>query len=298
MHQPINNKNTFVVDLLTTLRRERFSPIAWWHFIVCSWHMSCETARNNPVLKRSWLRITLLMSSLFLFICCLIGVFEGPVPLLRLFPGFVLCVVWQQSDSFWHLGLNRQVQTDKLLPTLGLANILTGLRGLAASFLLGRLIGGLITPIWLVLVVFLFGVVTDILDGQIARKTQTQSKFGQLIDGEVDFCLYLALSIILVQDAVLPLWLGLVLVLRFCIPLVGAVASYFLFARAVRFGSTIWGKCAGVLQGLYFLVLFAPSQLTFFAHLVSFPLLIALLICTFAAPLAQIVVNIHVRREV
>lgn len=298
MQQPVNSDNQFVIDLLTTLQRDHFSIGAWWRFLVHAWHMSCETAQNNPALKRSWFHVTLLMSSLFLLTCSIVGIFEGPLPLLRLLPGFALCVIWQQSDFFWHLGLNRQVQTGHLLPTLGMANTLTGLRGLGAAFLLGRLIGGVTTSVSLVLAVFLFGAVTDILDGQVARKTETQSKLGQIIDGEVDFCLYLALSIILVQDAVLPLWLGIVLVLRFCITLVGAVASYFLFARSVRFGSTVWGKCAGVLQGLYFLVLLAPSQFTFFTHIVSFPLLIALVACTFAAPLAQIVVNIRVRRDV
>ena len=298
MQQPMSSDNQLVINLLTTLQRDHFSGTAWWHFLVRSWHMSRETARNNPVLKRSWFHVTILMSCLFLLICSIVGVFEGPLVLLRLLPGFLFCVAWQQSDSFWHLGLNRQVQTGKLVPTLGLANILTGLRGLAASFLLGRLIGGLTTPIWLVFAVFLFGVLTDILDGQVARRTKTQSRLGQIIDGEVDFCLYLAMSIILVQDAVLPLWLGLVLVLRFCIPIVGAIVSYFLFAHPVRFGSTVWGKCAGLAQGLYFFVLLAPAQLTFLAHLVSFPLLVALLIFTLAAPIAQIAINIRVRRDV
>ncbi len=295
MQESVNKENQFVVDLLTTLRKERFSLAAWWRFLLRSWNMTCETANNNPALKRSWFRITTLLSGLALSTCILVGFLEGPLALLRLLPGFVFCVVWQQSDLFWHLGLHRQVQIGKLLPILGIANLLTGLRGLGASFLLGRLLSGLTTPVWLALVVFLFGVATDMLDGQVARRTKMQSKLGQILDGEADFCLYLALSIILVQDAVLPLWLGTVLILRFFVPLIAALTSYFLFAQPVRFGSTVWGKCAGVMQCLYFFLLLAPPQLAFVTQFATLPLLVATLALTVAAPIAQIVANIRIR---
>src|SRR6266581_4263228 len=168
--------NTFVVDLLTTLQQEKFSPRGWWHFFQRAWDMSCQTAHTHPSLKRSWLHITLCMA----------------------------------------------------------------------------------------LLVFLGGIMTDILDGQVARYTQTQSKLGQIGDGEADFFLYLAIAIILIQNGALPLWLGLIMLLRFCIPLLAALVSYFLFAQPVRFGSTRWGKLAGLAQCIYLLVLLAPPQLSYF----------------------------------
>ena len=293
MKQSIGNENSFVVDLLTTLQKGHFSFIAWWRFLVRSWNMSYETAKNSPSLTRSWFHITILMGVLVFGICITVGVLEGPVVALRLLPGFTFCVAWQQSDTFWHLGLNRHIKIGKLLPTIGIANILTGLRGLSASFLLGRLLAGLITPTWLALAIFLFGVVTDILDGQVARRTYTQSRLGQITDGETDFCLYLALSIILVQNGVLPLWLAIVLILRFFVPFIAALASYFLFAQPVRFGSTIWGKCAGLAQCLYFFVLLAPPRMMFITHVANPPLLIATLVFTIVAPIAQIMVNLR-----
>jgi phosphatidylglycerophosphate synthase len=188
------------------------------------------------------------------------------------------------------------VQSGTLLPTIGMANTLTWLRGLGASYLLARIVGGVGTPSWLALIVFLGGVATDILDGQVARFTRTQSKLGQIGDSEADFCLYLALSIILMQNNTLPLWLGLVMLLRFCLPLAAAVASYFLFARPVRFGSTIWGKYAGVAQCLYFLVLLAPPQFAYVAQVVNLPLLLVTLILLFVAPLAQFIENVRERK--
>jgi phosphatidylglycerophosphate synthase len=209
----------------------------------------------------------------------------------------VFFIVWQQSDLFWHLGLNRQVHTGELLPVVGIANILTWLRGLGAAFLLARLVGGIPTSSGLALLVFLAGVVTDILDGQIARHTKTQSKLGRIADGEADFCLYLALTIILIQNTVLPLWLGSIMLLRFLIPLLAALVSYFLFAQPVRFGSTVWGKYAGLAQCLYFLVLLTPPQLSFLTRFLNLPLLVTTLILLIAAPLSQIVENVRRTRS-
>jgi phosphatidylglycerophosphate synthase len=284
--------NQFVVDLLTTLKREHFSPSGWWHFLVRSWHISRATANEHPELKRSWLHTTLLFSVLTGILLLITFLHSGASVLLHLLPGFIFCVAWQQSDLFWHLGLNRRVQTGKMLPRVGIANILTGLRGLAASYLLGRLSGGLSTPSTLALLVFLFGILTDILDGLWARRTRTQSRLGQIMDGEADFCLYLTITIILLQNNVLSLWLGMLMLLRFCLPLLAALASYFLLARPVRFGSTLWGKGAGIAQSLYFLLLLAPPQLAPLTHAINLPLLLITLALLIAAPIAQIVGNV------
>ena len=298
MAQIIDNENQFVVDLLTTLRKEKFGPTAWMRFLQRSWQMSCATANANPSLKRSWVRTTLFIGTLALTTLVASFMVEGANVALRLLPGFLFCVAWQQSDLFWHLGLNRQARTGKLLPVVGVANTLTGLRGLGASFLLARFIGGVSTPSWLALLVFLVGVVTDIFDGQVARWAHTQSKLGQIADGEADFCLYLAITLILIQNSVLPLWSGLVMLLRFLIPLLAALSSYFLFAHPLRFGSTIWGKYAGLAQCLYFLLLLAPGQLLFFTKFVNLPLLIATLVLLIVAPLAQIVKNLQCSQKV
>src|SRR5438874_4639906 len=165
----VESEKQFVVDLLTTLRQEKFSPCGWWRFFRRSWEMSCKTANDNPTLKRSWVLTTLLIATLAVALILFNILLEGAERTLSFLPGFLFCVAWQQSDLFWHLGLNRQVQTGKLFPTLGLANIFTWLRALGGSYLLGRLVGGISTPSWLVLAIFLCGIVTDILDGQVAR---------------------------------------------------------------------------------------------------------------------------------
>ena len=289
MKYTVDNQSQFVVDLLTGLREEKFGPRGWRHFIARSWETSWHTAQAHPTLKHSWIRITSFIGTLALAILIASMFFEGPGTTARLLPGFLFCIVWQQSDLYWHLGLNRHVKTGELLPTIGIANILTWLRALGASYLLGRLVGGISTPSWLALLVFLGGVVTDILDGQVARYTQTQSKLGQIGDGETDFCLYSAIAVILIQNSVLPFWLGMVMLSRFLVPLFAVVGSYFLFARPIHFGSTVWGKYAGLAQCIYFLVLLAPTQLAFITRFIDLPLLIITLILLIAAPIAQLV---------
>lgn len=293
MKHSVEGENLFVVDLLTTLRHEKFSPLGWGRFLCRSWQMACQTADDNPTLKRSWMWVTIWIGMLAIALLISNVFFEGMNPSLRLLPGFLFCVLWQQSDLFWHLGLNRQVKTRILLPTVGIANTCTWLRGLASAYLLGRFVGGLATPSGLALFVLLCGIVTDILDGQIARRTDTQSKLGQIGDGEADFCLHLALTFILLQNAVLPLWLGLIMLFRFGVPLIAALASYFLLAHPVQFSSTIWGKYAGLAQCLYFLALLAPPQFTPFTHFVNFPLLVITLFLLLAAPTAQIAQNVR-----
>ena len=140
-------QTTFVVDLLTTLRRDGFSMHAWWNFFQRSWLMSCESANAHPTLKRSWQRITWLVASLTLLILLGNSLLAGFIDTVRLLPGFVFCVAWQQSDLFWHLGLNRSPQSGKMLPSLGLANTFTWPRALSVSYLLGRLLGGLAFPL-------------------------------------------------------------------------------------------------------------------------------------------------------
>lgn len=296
MHQ--HTESAFVVDLLTTLRHQRFGLRAWGYFFQRSWEQSCQTARANPSLTRSWQRVTGVVALLTLTILIgnLLGV--GLVDTLRLLPGFLLCVTWQQSDLFWHLGLNRSTRESTLLPVIGLANTFTWLRGLCASYLLGRLFGGLATSSDLALFIFLCGITTDILDGQIARRTGTQSKLGQIADAEADCCLYLALTIILLQNGVLPLWIGVVMLLRFVLPLGAAVLSYIVFAQPVRFGSTWWGKAAGLAQSCYFLVMLAPPVLSPFAHVLNTPLLIIMICFLFTAPPAQVVATLRARAEI
>jgi phosphatidylglycerophosphate synthase len=290
-----SSQETFAVDVVTELRNDHFSLHAWGRFFRRSWMLSLQTAYDNPSLCSSWRRFTCLVALLALLALIGNSLLLGVSDTFSLLPGFVFCVAWQQCDLFWHLGLNRAVRGGALLPRLGLANKLTWIRGLAASYLLGRLVGGLPTPSMVALAIFLCGIGTDILDGLIARHTGTQSKLGQIADAETDFCLYLSLTVILLCNGVLPWLFGLIMLLRFIIPCVVALLSYLAFARPVDIGSTTWGKYAGLAQCLSFLVLLAPAPFSMLTHLLSIPLLSVTSCLLIIAPVAQIT-HLRMRR--
>lgn len=89
-----------------------------------------------------------------------------------------------------------------------------------------------------------FGVAagTDFLDGQIARRTHTVSKLGQLLDPTVDRVLMVTgvLGVFLVGR--LPLWIILVVVARDGLLLAGG--SWLLFKRGIRVPVIYPGKFA------------------------------------------------------
>src|SRR5438067_6952672 len=120
MRLTTDNENKFVVDILTDLRNEKFSRLAWMHFLANSWKRSCATARANPVLKRSWTYTTIFMSAFALTVLAANFIFEETGATLRLMPGFLFFVGWQQSDLYWHLGLNHESRTGILLRVIGI----------------------------------------------------------------------------------------------------------------------------------------------------------------------------------
>src|SRR5438477_7268121 len=101
MRLTTDNENQFVVDILTDLRNEKFSRLAWMHFLGSSWKRSRATARANPTLKRSWVHTTIFIVTFVLAILIVNSMFEGPGATLRLIPGFLFFVAWLQSDLYW-----------------------------------------------------------------------------------------------------------------------------------------------------------------------------------------------------
>src|SRR5205807_8740174 len=77
MPQTTDSENQIVVDILTDLCNEKFSPLAWMHSLGSSWKRSCATARANPVLKRSWTHTTIFIGALAPIVLFVNLIFEG-----------------------------------------------------------------------------------------------------------------------------------------------------------------------------------------------------------------------------
>lgn len=70
--------------------------------------------------------------------------------------------------------------------------------------------------------VFLFAASTDFIDGQIARRTNTISEFGKLVDPLADRLLVISVLIALMVRQFMPLWMGILIVGRDVLMLIGA----------------------------------------------------------------------------
>ena len=63
-------------------------------------------------------------------------------------------------------------------------------------------------------VVFIFAICTDYIDGYLARKWNVVSDFGKFFDSIADKLLCNAVIIIFISVKAIPIWLGLLLILR------------------------------------------------------------------------------------
>jgi len=75
---------------------------------------------------------------------------------------------------------------------------------------------------WWALGVFMFAAATDFIDGQIARRTNTISEFGKLVDPLADRLLVISVLIALMWREFIPLWMGILIVSRDVLMLLGA----------------------------------------------------------------------------
>lgn len=285
--------NEFVVALLTDLQRGHYTPRAWWRFLTDSWRKSWATARAHPALTRSWLRVSLFMVALASIGLSAIWLVEGQRSALRLLPALLLCLALQQGDVFVHLGLNWRPADGLFREQLGIPTSLTLLRGVMADLLLAHLLIGLIPLPAFTLGAYLIGIATDIADGQIARRRGWQTRLGGNLDGEADLFLYSAATFCALLSGLLPTWLALLMLLRFAVPLLGALLSYFVALRQVDFSHTLWGRSAGFAQSVFLLVALAPEPFSLILAPVYLPVLLIASALLVLAPVAEIRSNLH-----
>lgn len=73
--------------------------------------------------------------------------------------------------------------------------------------------------------------VSDLLDGELARRFDWQSEFGATIDPVADKLLVFTLAVLLTVKGHVPLWLALIVVLRDVVILAGAAVYRVLFGH-------------------------------------------------------------------
>ncbi len=105
----------------------------------------------------------------------------------------------------------------------------------------------------LALIIFVLGVISDGLDGFIARKAKIQSKAGLILDPLGDKLLLMSAFIFLSPMSRLelkfPLWVSFIIISRDLIIIMGAVVIY-MVKQAIDVYPTKWGKLTTAFQML------------------------------------------------
>ena len=130
-------------------------------------------------------------------------------------------------------------QPEALDQVFTLANVITFIRLVMAPVALGFLLAG--NDI-VATALFALTALTDFLDGQIARRTNTVSKLGQVLDPAVDRVLMICGVVGLLAIGRLPAWIVAIVLIRDVFLLFGG--SYLLKGHGIRIPVIYAGKFA------------------------------------------------------
>ena len=107
-------------------------------------------------------------------------------------------------------------------------------------------------------VIFALASLTDMLDGQIARKYNTVTNFGKLMDPLADKVLTAAAMICLVELGDLAAWIAVVIIFReYLITGLRSVAA----SENIVVAANIWGKVKTVCQMIALMLLMVKPQI-------------------------------------
>ena len=122
-----------------------------------------------------------------------------------------------------------------------MANIITGFRVLIGIVLL---LSPVFSPVFYVL--YLIAGLSDMIDGTIARRTNTVSEFGARFDTAADFVFVVVCLIKLLPVISIPIWLCVWIVIIALIKIVNIISGYIVQRKLVAVHS-VMNKVTGIL---------------------------------------------------
>jgi cardiolipin synthase len=108
------------------------------------------------------------------------------------------------------------------------------------------------------IILYLVAISTDVVDGYLARRLHQRSLMGTMLDPVGDILLTLALFLFLYMQGTVPVWLFILLVVRYLQFFVG-LALLALIDATPRLKATIAGKVVGVVQAIGILILLTDT---------------------------------------
>jgi len=244
VEEPELPPNLFVIGLLHNLKAGNYSLGAWGAFWRDSWIRSVQIVRDNPALRRSWLRFATAGGVGILVTGALCFWLIAPQDTV---PFVITSLAWWvvlMADLGVHLGLMVNLESGELQRGIGVPNRLTELRAFAAVWVAWGthwLTQGIAYPL---VIVFGAAAVTDLLDGWIARQAHASTRWGRLYDPFMDGIFFGVAAISLAVINVIPQWIAALVVFRYGLPVVGAIAFLLVRRRTLRVRHTPWGRAS------------------------------------------------------
>ena len=236
----------FVEHHLVELRRERFRPSASVRYVRQALAFARERALANPGAVRSILFVGLLLFVLTVAASVAVALWIEPGLARRLFAFTALGLFPMIGLTLLHVQLIRSPDGTPL-DAIGWPSAISLARvALVPAFLVAMVSG----RFRLAFVVFALAIVSDVVDGWVARRFQQETRFGAILDPLVDILCSFWLFVGLWLGHLVPLSLFALAGARLIMLLAGGSYLY-LTHGPVRIHSTMPGKMTGlVLTGL------------------------------------------------
>lgn len=160
-----------------------------------------QTRQQMSQLQQQWIAIAFIWLIIVGAAAWLLkDIFNPILPLTTTI--FCLIILWRGLSD------NHREGESQLLPSLGLGNHLTLLRGLAISLVAGFIFvsrpSGWLA--WLPMFLYTFADIADYFDGYLARVTHHTTKLGSKLDIEFDGLGMLVVTVLGIWYGMLPLW--------------------------------------------------------------------------------------------
>jgi cardiolipin synthase len=247
----------FVEHHLVDLRKEGYTASAWLRYVRRALAFARERALANPAAVRSILSVGLLLFSLTLAASVALALLGEPALGRQIFAWTVLGLFPMIALVLLHVDLIRAPDGTPL-DAIGWPSVITLARvALVPSFLIAVL-GGRFR---LAFFVFCAAILSDVIDGWVARHFGQETRFGAILDPLADILCSFWLFVGLWLGGLVPWPLIVLATTRMLMLLVGGGYLYVTHGPP-RIQSTIPGKLTG-------LVLTALVAMRLFAH--AFP---------------------------
>ena len=231
----------FVERHLAALRQDRFRPAAWFRYTRAALAHARERAVANPAAVRSILFVGLMLFVAALAASGLVAVLVDPGLARRVFLWTVVGLVPLTGLTLLHVDLVRD-RSGTPLDAIGWPSAITLSRvALVPAFLVFMIEG----RFRLGFLVFLFAILSDLLDGWVARRFHQETVFGGILDPLADILCTFWLFTGMTLGGLVPNAVCVLASVRMLLLLVGGAWLYLLLGP-VEIRSTTPGRLTGL----------------------------------------------------